>query len=101
MNMEDNNISQSRRKEPFSGEKGLIIRQSRFTLVLLQVAFYVKVRLCRSQYLQELIPRNVFTLTECKTLIGSERVPVQKDQAIDHHYKLLSYDGNNSSIFSC
>ena len=33
----------------FSGEKGPIIWQSRFTFVLLQVAFYVKARLCRSQ----------------------------------------------------
>ena len=49
MNMESNNISQSRRKGLFSGEKGPIIWQSRFTLVLLQVAFYVKARLCRSQ----------------------------------------------------
>ena len=47
--MENNNISQSRRKGLFSGEKGPIIWQSRFTLVLLQVAFYVKARLCRSQ----------------------------------------------------
>ena len=49
MNMESNNISHPRRKWPFSGEKGPIIWQSRFTLVLLQVAFYVKARLCRSQ----------------------------------------------------
>ena len=42
MDMESNNISQSRRKGP-------IIWQSRFTLVLLQVAFYIKARLCRSQ----------------------------------------------------
>ena len=42
MNMESNDISQSRRKVPFSGEKGPIIRQSRFKVVLLQVAFYVK-----------------------------------------------------------
>ena len=48
MNMERNNTSQSRIKGPLSGEKGLIIWQSRFTLVLLQVAFYVKARLCRS-----------------------------------------------------
>ena len=38
-----------REKGFFSGEKGPIIWQSGFTLVLLQVAFYVKVRLCRSQ----------------------------------------------------
>ena len=37
MNMESSNISQSRRKGPFSGEKGPLIWQSRFTLVLLQV----------------------------------------------------------------
>ena len=43
-----NNISQSRRKGPSSGENGPIIWQSRFTLVLLQVAFYVKARLCKS-----------------------------------------------------
>ena len=49
MNMESSNISQSRRKGPFSGEKGPLIWQSRFTLALLQVAFYVKARLCRSQ----------------------------------------------------
>ena len=48
MNMESSNISQSRRKGPFSGEKDPIIWQSRFMLVLLQVAFYVKARLCRS-----------------------------------------------------
>ena len=30
------------------GEKGPIIWQSCFTIILLQVAFYVKVRLCRS-----------------------------------------------------
>ena len=47
MNMESNNTFQSRRKGPFSGENG-IIWQSRFTLVLLQVAFYVKARVCRS-----------------------------------------------------
>ena len=35
------------------GEKGPIILQSRFTLVLLQVAFYVKARLCRSQFLHD------------------------------------------------
>ena len=49
MNMENSNISQSRRKGPFSGEKGPLTWQSRFMLVLLQVAFYVKARLCRSQ----------------------------------------------------
>ena len=49
MNMESSNISQSRRNGPFSGEKGPLIWRSRFTLVLLQVAFYVKARLCRSQ----------------------------------------------------
>ena len=49
MNMESNNISQPRRKGLFSGEKGPIIWQLRFTLVLLQVGFYVKARLCRSQ----------------------------------------------------
>ena len=49
MNMESSNISQSRRKGPFSGEKGPLIWQLRFTPVLLQVAFYVKARLCRSQ----------------------------------------------------
>ena len=49
MNMESNNISQSRRNGPFSGEKGPIIWQLRFTFVLLQVVFYVKARLCRSQ----------------------------------------------------
>ena len=42
MNKESNNISQSRRKGP-------IIWQSRLTACLLQVAFYVKARLCRSQ----------------------------------------------------
>ena len=42
MNMESNNISRSRRTGPFSGEKDPIIWQSGFTLVLLQVAFYVK-----------------------------------------------------------
>ena len=41
MNMESNNISQSRSEGPFSGEKGPIIWQLRFMLVLLQVAFYV------------------------------------------------------------
>ena len=41
------------RKGPFSGEKGPVIWQSRFTLVLLQVAFYVKARLCRSQVRQK------------------------------------------------
>ena len=35
----------------FSGEKGPIIWQSCFTLVLLQVAFHVKAQLCRSQLL--------------------------------------------------
>ena len=49
MNMESSNISQSRRKGPFSGEKGPLIWQSCFTLVLLQVVFYVKARVCRSQ----------------------------------------------------
>ena len=49
MNMESSSISQSLRKGPFSGEKNPLIWQSRFTLVLLQVAFYVKARLCRSQ----------------------------------------------------
>ena len=52
MNMESSNISWSRRKGtkgPFSGEKGPLIWQSRFTVVLLHVAFYVKARLCRSQ----------------------------------------------------
>ena len=49
MNMESNDISQSRRKEPFLREKGPIIWQSRFKVVLLQVSFYVKARLCRSQ----------------------------------------------------
>ena len=49
MNMESNDISQSRRKGPFLGEKGPIIWQSRFKVVLLEVAFYVKARLCRSQ----------------------------------------------------
>ena len=49
MNMESNHISQSRRKWPFLGEKGPIIWQSHFKVVLLQVAFYVKARLCRSQ----------------------------------------------------
>ena len=42
MNKESNKVSQSRRKGP-------IIWQSRFTLVLLQVAFYVNARLRRSQ----------------------------------------------------
>ena len=42
MNMESNDISQSRRKGPFLGEKGPIIWQSRFKVVLLQVAFYLK-----------------------------------------------------------
>ena len=42
MNMERNDISQSRRNRPFSGEKGPIIWQSRFKVVLLQVSFYVK-----------------------------------------------------------
>ena len=43
MNMESNDISQSRRKGPILGEKGPIRKgQSRFTVVLLQVAFYVK-----------------------------------------------------------
>ena len=42
MNMESNDISQSRRKGPFLREKGPIIWQSRFKVVLLQVAFYVK-----------------------------------------------------------
>ena len=37
-----NDISQSRRKGPFLGEKGPIIWQSRFKVVLLEVAFYVK-----------------------------------------------------------
>ena len=41
MNIESNNISQSRRKGFFSGEKDPIIWQSSFTLVLLQVAFYI------------------------------------------------------------
>ena len=49
MNIENSDISQSRRKGPFTGEKGPLIWQSRFTFVLLQVAFYVKARLCRSQ----------------------------------------------------
>ena len=31
---------------------------------------------------------------QCYTLIGSERVPVQKYQAVDPYYKLLSYDSN-------
>ena len=42
MNMESNDISQSRRKGPLLGEKGPIIWQSRFKVVLLQVAFYVQ-----------------------------------------------------------
>ena len=42
MNMESNDISQSWRKGPLLGEKGSIIWQSRFNVVLLQVAFYVK-----------------------------------------------------------
>ena len=42
MNMESNNVSQSLRKGP-------IIWQSRLTACLLQVAFYVKAQLCRSQ----------------------------------------------------
>ena len=42
MNMESNDISQSRRKGLFLGEKSPIIWQSRFRVVLLQVAFYVK-----------------------------------------------------------
>ena len=42
MNMESNNISQSRKIGPFAGEKGPITWQSCFMLVLLQVAFYVK-----------------------------------------------------------
>ena len=46
---ESNDISQSRRKGPFLGEKGPIIWQSRFKVVLLEVAFYVKAGLCRSQ----------------------------------------------------
>ena len=41
--MESSNISSL-------GEKSPIIWQSHFTLVLLQVVFYVKARLCRSQY---------------------------------------------------
>ena len=42
MNMESNDISQSQRKVHFLGEKGPIILQSRFKVVLLEVAFYVK-----------------------------------------------------------
>ena len=42
MNMESNYISQSRRKGPLLGEKGPIIWQSRFKVVLLEVAFYVQ-----------------------------------------------------------
>ena len=42
-------VSEKRDKGPFSGEKDPLIWQSRFTVVLLQVAFYVKARLCRSQ----------------------------------------------------
>ena len=49
MNMESNNISRSRTKGTFSGEKGPLIWQSHFTVVLLQVALYIKARLCRSQ----------------------------------------------------
>ena len=56
---ESNDISQSRRKGPFLGEKGPIIWQSRFEVVLLEVAFYVKAGLCRSQ------ARTAFTLKVC------------------------------------
>ena len=42
MNMESNHISQSLRKGPFLGQKGSIKWQSRFKVVLLEVAFYVK-----------------------------------------------------------
>ena len=45
----------------FSGEKGPIIWQSYFRLVLLQVAFYVKARLCRSQ-----LPYLLFSLPQVK-----------------------------------
>ena len=34
--------------------------------------------------------------SQCQTLIGSERVPVQKYRATDPHYKLLSYDSNKN-----
>ena len=46
---ESNDISQSRRKGPFLGEKGPIIWQSRFKVALLEVAFYVKAGLCKSR----------------------------------------------------
>ena len=31
-------------------------------------------------------------------LIGSERVPVQKNRAVDPYYKLLSYDNNKEEM---
>ena len=51
MSTESNNISQSREKSLFLEKRAqYIIWQSRFTLVLLQVPFYVKAGLYRSKY---------------------------------------------------
>ena len=50
MHMESNDISQAQRERPFFRRKGPhMIWQSRFKVVLLQVAFYVKACTCRSQ----------------------------------------------------
>ena len=49
MNMETITFLSLGEKGLFLREKGPVMWQSHFTLVLLQVAFYVKARLCRSQ----------------------------------------------------
>ena len=48
MDMESNDISQSQRKGPFLGKKGPNNIAVSPHACLLQVAFYVKARLCRS-----------------------------------------------------
>ena len=84
----NSNISQSGSKGPH------IIWQSRFTLVLLQVAFYVKARLCRSQYKYTYF---LFRCTQPKvTNFSFITLPKQETQEKLHVYR----EGSSFNLFS-